>query len=84
MPTTRPAPIRNQRLHANPALRRTRVQQGRPMLAPSGVAIQATGPPRSDAGVGIGMLMGDLLTFGYLMLYDALGFPYFRLFNGNP
>ena len=30
------------------------------------------------------IVYGDLLTFGYLMLYDALGFPYFRLFNGNP
>ena len=27
---------------------------------------------------------GDLLTFGYLMLNDSLGYPYFRLFNGNP
>ena len=27
---------------------------------------------------------GDLLTFGYLMLNDSLGDPYFRLFNGNP
>ena len=27
---------------------------------------------------------GDLLTFGYLMLDDSLGYPYFRLFNGNP
>ncbi len=33
---------------------------------------QAMGPLRSDAGVGIGMLMGDLLTFGYLMLDDSL------------
>ena len=24
---------------------------------------------------------GDLLTFGYLMLDDALGFPYYRLIN---
>ena len=24
---------------------------------------------------------GDLLTFGYLMLDDSLGYPYFRLFN---
>ena len=27
---------------------------------------------------------GDLLTFGYLMLNDSLGYPYFRLFIGNP
>ena len=27
---------------------------------------------------------GDLLTFGYLMLDGSLGYPYFRLFNGNP
>ena len=27
---------------------------------------------------------GDLLTFGYLILNDSLGYPYFRLFNGNP
>ena len=27
---------------------------------------------------------GDLLTFGCLMLDDALGYPYIRLFNGNP
>ena len=24
---------------------------------------------------------GDLLTFGYLMLDDSLGYPYYRLFN---
>ena len=27
---------------------------------------------------------GEPRTFGYLMLYDCLGYPYFRLFNGNP
>ena len=26
---------------------------------PSGPSIQATGPPRTGAGVGVGMLMGD-------------------------
>ena len=34
-----------------------------------------------DAEVGIGMLMGESLTFGYLMLDDALGVPYYRLIN---
>ena len=52
---------------------------------------QATGPPRSDAGVGIGMLRGgnryvegESLIFGYLMLNDALGYPYYRLINIGP
>ena len=27
---------------------------------------------------------GEPRIFGYLMLDDALGYPYFRLFNGNP
>ena len=27
---------------------------------------------------------GDLLTFGCLMLDDALGYPYYRLFNVRP
>ena len=27
---------------------------------------------------------GELLTFGYLVLDDSLGYPYFRLFNGTP
>ena len=51
----------------------------------------AHGTPHSGYGttpVGWGggnrYVEGDLLTFGYLMLYDALGYPYFRLFNGNP
>ena len=38
-------------------------------------------PSWSDAGVGIGMLRGESLTFGYLMLEDSLGYPYYRLIN---
>ena len=38
-------------------------------------------------GLGIhfwGKIPIDLLTFGYLMLDDALGYPYYRLFNVRP
>ena len=50
------------------------------MKLPFGKAIAAK---TIENGTYIG-IKGDLLTFGYLMLDDSLGYPYFRLFNGNP
>ena len=46
-------------------------------------AMEGTTPGRMQGG-GNRYVEGDLFTFGYLMLDDALGYPYFPLFNGNP
>ena len=48
----------------------------------TGPLTQATGPttPVGCRG-GNQYVERDLLTFGYLMLNDALGFPYYRLIN---
>ncbi len=43
----------------------------------------ARGPGTTPVGCrgGNRYVEGDLLTFGYLMLNDSLGYPYYRLFN---